>query len=55
MEKEGGIKIYIDPYGNTVNFWWGDPKDSVYSKEAADSCPVNVIHIIDKETGKKII
>lgn len=23
--------------------------------EAAQSCPVNVIHIIDKETGKKII
>lgn len=25
------------------------------NKEAADCCPVNVIHIIDKETGQKII
>jgi ferredoxin len=24
-------------------------------KEAASACPVNVIHIIEKETGKKII
>lgn len=24
-------------------------------KEAAESCPVTVIHIIDKETGEKII
>ena len=25
------------------------------NKEAADHCPVNVIHIIDNKTGKKII
>ena len=25
------------------------------NQEAAECCPVNVIHIIDKETGKKII
>jgi len=25
------------------------------NKEAADSCPVNVIHIIKKDTGEKII
>ena len=25
------------------------------NKEAADSCPVNVIHIVNKETGEKII
>ncbi|MBI4448542.1 ferredoxin [Candidatus Woesearchaeota archaeon] len=24
-------------------------------KEAAESCPVNVIHIIDEETGERII
>ena len=30
-------------------------KDFVCNKEAADSCPVNVIHIINKETGEKII
>lgn len=32
-----------------------DEKDFDVHKEAADSCPVNVIHIIDKETKKKII
>ena len=25
------------------------------NKEAADSCPVNVIHLINKKTGEKII
>ena len=30
-------------------------KDYAANKEAADSCPVNVIHIINKETGEKII
>ena len=25
------------------------------NKEAAESCPVNVIHLIDKKTGKQII
>ncbi len=24
-------------------------------KEAAESCPVNVIHLIDKDSGKKLI
>lgn len=34
-----------------------DIKDEEYgtNKEAADSCPVNVIHIVNKETGDKII
>ena len=32
-----------------------DEKNFTENKEAADSCPVNVIHIINKETGEKII
>ena len=32
-----------------------DEKDYNENKEAADSCPVNVIHITNKETGEKII
>ena len=32
-----------------------DEKNYVENKEAADSCPVNVIHIINKETKEKII
>ena len=30
-------------------------KNFAENKEAADSCPVNVIHIVNKETGEKII
>lgn len=32
-----------------------DEKDFNVNKEAADSCPVTVIHIVDKKTGEKII
>ena len=32
-----------------------EEKDFTTNKEAADSCPVNVIHIINKKTGEKII
>ena len=32
-----------------------EEKDFSVNKEAADACPVNVIHIINKETGEKII
>ena len=32
-----------------------DDKDFPINKDAADACPVNVIHIVDKETKKRII
>ena len=32
-----------------------EEKDFKINKEAAESCPVNVIHITNKETGEKII
>jgi len=32
-----------------------EEKDFEVNKEGADSCPVNVIHIVKKETGEKII
>ncbi|MAG91055.1 hypothetical protein CMO83_00090 [Candidatus Woesearchaeota archaeon] len=32
-----------------------DEKNYNENKEAADSCPVNVIHLKDKKTGEKII
>jgi len=32
-----------------------DDKDFRVNKEAADACPVNVIHLVDKKTGEKII
>ena len=32
-----------------------DDKNFEENKEAAESCPVNVIHLINKETGEKLI
>ncbi|MAE43290.1 ferredoxin [Candidatus Woesearchaeota archaeon] len=32
-----------------------DEKDFEINKETAESCPVDVIHIVEKETKKKII
>ena len=32
-----------------------EDKDFNANKDAADICPVNVIHIVDKETKKRII
>jgi len=32
-----------------------DEKDFEANHEAAESCPVEVIHLIDEETGEKII
>ena len=33
----------------------GKEKNFEENKEAADSCPVNVIHIVKKDTGEKVI
>ena len=49
MAKEK-IKIYIDPYGNTLNMWWDDPKKSYISEEAEHSFDV----IIKDKKGKPI-
>lgn len=38
MDKK--VKIYIDPYGNTLNMWWDDPKKSCFSEEAEKSWDV---------------
>lgn len=32
-----------------------EEKDHDLNKEAAEACPVNVIHLTDKKTGKKLI
>jgi hypothetical protein len=34
MKKIKKIQIFIDPYGNTLNFWWDDPKKSCEAQEA---------------------
>ena len=50
-KNNGQIKVYIDPYGNTLNFWWGDPKDSHISEEAEDSFDVVVKNKHDQPIG----
>lgn len=51
MAKDNNIKIYIDPYGNTLNFWWGKPGDSAYSQEAEDSWDVIVMDKNNRPIG----
>lgn len=28
------VKMFLDPVGNTLNVWWGEPKDAFISEEA---------------------
>lgn len=51
MEKKHDIKIYIDPIGNTLNFWWGDPQTSAYSQEAKHSWDLIVMNKENKPIG----
>ena len=41
--------------GDTITREQLEMDDLKNNREAADSCPVNVIHIIDMKTGQKII
>jgi hypothetical protein len=45
-------KIYLDPIGNTLNIWWGNPKDAHTSEEVDDPNRNDVI-VKDKQ-GKPI-
>lgn len=47
----GKIRIYIDPYGNTLNMWWGNPKDSFISEEAEKTFDVIVKDKNDNSIG----
>lgn len=47
-------KISDDGKADYENKEFGE-EDLKCNMEAADSCPVNVIHIIDKKTGKQLI
>jgi len=51
MVQNNDIKLFIDPYGNTLNMWWGDPKDSAYSEEADESWDVIVMNKEGKPIG----
>ena len=41
-DRAGEIKSYIDPYGNTLNLWWGNPEDAFISEEAEKTYDVIV-------------
>ena len=42
------VKIYFDPIGNTLNIWWGNPKDA-YKAEEVESKDRNDVIIYDKK------
>ncbi len=46
------LKIYLDPIGNTMNIWWGNPQDAASSEEVDDPNRNDVI-VKDKQ-GKPI-
>lgn len=57
-EMNGDGKSDIKGAANKENGWQEleiNEKNFVENKDAADSCPVNVIHIVKKETGEKLI
>ena len=57
-EMNGDGKSDIKNGKNVDNGWQEldfEEKEFQENKDAADSCPVNVIHIVKKETGEKLI
>jgi len=57
-EMNGDGKSDIKNGKNKDNGWQElhfNEKNFQENKDAADSCPVNVIHIVKKETGEKLI
>ncbi len=56
MKDDG--KVMLKGGKKTGNGWYErdiKEKDFQINKDAADSCPVNVIHITNKDTKEKII
>lgn len=46
------VKVFLDPVGNTMNIWWGNPRDSVVSEETASPYTNDVI--VKDRGGKPI-
>lgn len=46
------VKILLDPVGNTMNIWWGNPSDAARSIEVDDPHRNDVIVLDNK--GKPI-
>ena len=45
--KREDVKIYLDPIGNTMNIWWGDPSKA-YASEEVDDISRNDVIVKDK-------
>lgn len=41
------VKIFLDPIGNIMNIWWGNPNDA-YRSEEVDDLQRNDVIIKDK-------
>jgi len=50
MAKVKPLKIFVDPYGNTMTMWWDDPEKEYLSDEAEISNDV----LIKNKKGKYI-
>ena len=37
------VNVFLDPIGNTMNIWWGNPKDAFLSEETASPYDNDVI------------
>lgn len=37
------VNVFLDPIGNTMNIWWGSPKDAFLSQESASRFDNDVI------------
>ena len=53
--KTKELKIYIDPFGNTLNLWWDDPSKSWISEEVPEPLTVIVKDKHNRSIGLKKI
>lgn len=49
------VKMLLDPIGNTLNIWWGKPKDASISEEAEVTNDVIVKNKKGQPIGLEII
>ena len=55
--EDGKVDLTGAAYNEQTKKWELiiDEKDFQINRDAADSCPVNVIHIVKKETGERLV
>ena len=45
------IQIFFDPFGNTLNLWWGKPDTDSLSQESANGEDVMIVNKNDQVIG----